>query len=151
MSSVKRSVQIKSHSPEEKQTIIDELIKGVENEYYKPLGNKLVYKESKYRKHASKRHNPFEERVSRKKVGKDITPSIEENDDIPSPTEIITAVAPQNEVERIERAAQPPPIKKRTLDLLREGRQRDLIEKGFIPNELVEKQLGPRKLNFSPS
>jgi hypothetical protein len=88
---------------------------------------------------------------SSKKVRKDTTPSIEENDDIPSPTEIITAVAPKNEVERIERASQPPPIKKRTLDLLGEGRQRDLIEKDFIPHEQLEKQLGPRKLNFNPS
>jgi hypothetical protein len=139
MSAVKRCVQIKLLSSEEKQKIIDELKQGIENDYYKLSGKKLIYKDVHLRHHPSQRLNPFQEGARRKIINQEPTPSIEENDNIPPPIEVITAVAPQNEVERIERAAKPPPIKKRTLDLLREGRQRDLIEKGFIPYEQLEK------------
>jgi hypothetical protein len=117
-SKFKKLIQL---SKEEKQQIIEELRNGIDNEFYKLRGKGLAYKDSAKRKKRTKQESLFNS-----------TETAINKAEVPPPTEDPEPSPSVSEVDAVESHVRPPPIRKRTLNLIREAQRNDLIEKGFV-------------------
>jgi hypothetical protein len=127
-SRVRALAQLASISAEEKAIIMNELKQGIDNPFYKLLGKGSGYKDTGMKKRA-KKVNVFED--AQGPPAPPAVPQTEAPAEIPAPTADVSPAPSANEVAAVEQRVRSPPIKKRVLDLRREARSHDLIDKGF--------------------
>jgi hypothetical protein len=126
---VRELAQLTSISDEDKAIIMNELKQGINNAFYRLLGKGIRYKDSSNMKKRAKKGNVFED--VRWPPASSVTPPTEASAEVPAPTADVGAAPSANEVAALEQRVRPPPIKKRVLDLRREARSHDLIDKEF--------------------
>jgi hypothetical protein len=128
-SRVRSLAQLSSIAAEDKAIIINELKHGIENPFYRLLGKGIGYKDAIMKKRA-KKVNVFED-IQAPPAPQAAISSTEAPAEIPAPTADVCAAPSENEVAAVEQRVRSPLIKKRVLDLRREARSHDLIDKGF--------------------
>jgi hypothetical protein len=156
---IKKLIQLKSISEEDKQKIMEELNNNIENPFYRLRGKGIAYKDDKMKKRAKGEGSVFDESVKPVKTKKSKAPPVKEENPPPDVTEVpppfsdTSATASMAEVAAVETQVKPAPIKKRTLNLLNEARRNDLTDTGFVSGSSEEPPaLGNRqrkKLNLS--
>jgi hypothetical protein len=127
---VRALAQVASISAEDKVIIMNEPNQDIANPFYRLLGKGLGYKDNGMKKRA-KKVNVFEDVQAPPTAPQAAKTPTEAPAEVPVPTADVGAAPSANEVAAVEQQVRPPPIKKRVLDLRKEARSHDLIDKGF--------------------
>jgi uncharacterized protein YfkK (UPF0435 family) len=153
---VKRLVKLKHLSPAEKQKIVDELKRGIDNPYFKLSGkNSLRYKDKAYAKRGSKRYGVFE-KATRKipdSQRQALNGGRKGAEGVPEATQIKTPAASQAQEDYIEQEARPDaPIPRGKLNLNKINRIvkiNQVADDGVLDPEFFNGVYGgSRKLNL---